>query len=79
LVAALTIALAFAGDLVRRYALGEGLPAIVLEYWMAAVAVSLVVGGLGGVNGRHALMAWKRVRRSKILAYAEDKRRSVGG
>jgi hypothetical protein len=60
LVAALTIALAFAGDLVRRDALGEGLPFIILEYWIGAVAVALVVGGLGGVNGRHALMAWKR-------------------
>jgi hypothetical protein len=79
LVAALTIALAFAGDLVRRYVLGEGLPLAVLEYWIAAVAVSLVVGGLGGINGRHALMAWNRSRRSKILAYAEDKRRRVGG
>jgi len=75
LVAALTVALAFAGDLVRRDALGEGLPVIIFGYWMAAVAVALVVGGLGGVNGRHVLLAWKRGRRTKILAYAEDKRR----
>jgi hypothetical protein len=80
LVAALTIALAFAGDLARRYALGEGLPVAVLEYWIAAVAVSLVVGGLGGVNGRHlTLSAWKRSRRSQINAYTEDQRRRVAG
>ena len=53
LVAGLTIALAFVGDLARRYALGEGLPVRVLESWIAAVAASLLVGGLGGVNGRH--------------------------
>jgi hypothetical protein len=80
MVAALTVALAFAGDLARRNALGEGLPRTVLEYWIAAVAVALVVGGLGGVSGRHpALRAWKRRSQSKILAYAEDRWRRVAG
>jgi hypothetical protein len=61
LVAAVTIGLAFVGDLGRRYLLGEGLQLRVLEYWVAAVAVALLVGGLGAAAGRYrAIRAWKR-------------------
>jgi len=61
LVAALTIALAFAGDMARRLTLGQGLQPRVLEYWVGAVAAALLAGGLGGVNGRRlALRAWTR-------------------
>ena len=60
-VAALTISLAFAGDMVRRLSLQEGLQLRVLEYWVGAVAASLLVGGLGGVCGRRlAQKAWVR-------------------
>jgi hypothetical protein len=80
-VAALTVVLAFAGDLVRRHRLGEGLPLTVLAYWIAAVVAALVVGGLGGVTGRHlALRAWKRRGRAKILAFTtEDEPGRVAG
>jgi hypothetical protein len=65
LVGALTIGLAFAGDLARRYALGEGLQTRVLEYWVAAVVAALVVGGLGGVSGRSlAVRSWRRRQRA---------------
>jgi hypothetical protein len=61
LVAALTISLAFAGDLARRAALGEGVQLRILEYWVGAMAASLLVGGLGGVSGRHlARKLWTR-------------------
>lgn len=60
-VAGLTIVLAFIGDLGRRHLLGEGLQARVLEYWIAAMVVSLVVGGLGAVAGRNrAIKVWER-------------------
>jgi hypothetical protein len=52
LVAGLTISLAFAGDMARRFALGEGVELRVLEYWVGAVVAALLVGGLGAVNGR---------------------------
>jgi hypothetical protein len=52
LVAGLTIALAFAGDMARRFALGEGVQPRVLEYWAGAAVAALLVGGLGAVNGR---------------------------
>jgi hypothetical protein len=61
LVAALTIFLAFAGDMARRLSLQEGLHLRVAEYWVGAVAASLLVGGLGGVCGRRlAQKAWVR-------------------
>jgi hypothetical protein len=52
LVAGLTITLAFAGDMTRRFSLGEGVQLRVLEYWVGAVVAALLVGGLGAVNGR---------------------------
>jgi MFS family permease len=65
LVGALTIGLAFAGDLARRYWLGEGLQSRVLEYWAAAAVAALVVGGLGGVSGRYlAVRSWRRRQRA---------------
>jgi hypothetical protein len=61
LVAGLTIALAFAGDMARRFALGEGVQVRVLEYWVGAVAAALLVGGLGAVNGHWlAVKVWAR-------------------
>jgi hypothetical protein len=64
-VGALTIGLAFAGDLARRYMLGEGLQHRVLEYWVAAVVAAVVVAGLGGLSGRYlSLRSWRRRRRA---------------
>jgi hypothetical protein len=63
-VAALTIALAFAGDMARRASLGQGLQPRVLEYWVGAVVASLLVGGLGGVNGRR--LAWREWARRQL-------------
>lgn len=61
LVAALTISLAFAGDLARRFALGEGVQLRILEYWVGAVFAAVLVGGLGGVSGSYlARKAWTR-------------------
>jgi hypothetical protein len=61
LVAGLTISLAFAGDMARRHALGEGVQLRVLEYWVGAVGAALLVGGLGAVNGRWlARKVWAR-------------------
>jgi MFS family permease len=65
LVGAMTIGLAFAGDLARRDMLHEGLQPRVLEYWVAAVVAALVVGGLGGVSGRYlAVRSWRRRQRA---------------
>ena len=61
LVGALTISLAFAGDLVRRHGLGEGLQHRVLEYWVGAIAAAPLVSALGGFSGRLlAVRAWAR-------------------
>ena len=61
LVAALALPLLFIADLIRRFILGKGLPLNVLGIWAAAVAVVLLVSGLGGINGRRrALLARKR-------------------
>ena len=53
LVAALTFVLLFIADLVRRFVLGQGMELTVLGYWAAAAVATLLVGGLGGVYGRH--------------------------
>jgi hypothetical protein len=61
LIGALTIGLAFAGDLGRRHLLGQGLQFAVVEYWIGAVAAGIVVGALGGATGRYgARRLWKR-------------------
>jgi hypothetical protein len=53
LIGALTIGLAFAGDLARRHHLGQQhLQFAVVEYWIGAVAVGVLVAGLGAVTGR---------------------------
>jgi hypothetical protein len=60
LIGAVTIGLAFAGDMGRRHLLGQGLQFAVVEYWIGAVAAGVVVGGLGGVTGRYgAHRLWK--------------------
>jgi hypothetical protein len=51
LLGGLTIVVVFGGDLIRRYALGQGMKLRVMEYWVGAVGSSLLVGGLGGVSG----------------------------
>jgi hypothetical protein len=61
LAAAVTLFLIFIADMIRRAVLGEAVTIPVLGIWCAWAAGALIVGGLGGLNGRHrTLQARKR-------------------
>jgi hypothetical protein len=66
LVGAITISLAFAGDLARRYALGEGLQHRVVEYWVGAIAAAILVGAFGGISGRRLSINIRTRRRMRL-------------
>jgi hypothetical protein len=61
IVAALTLALIFLADMVRRMILTQGLTWEVLAIWVACSLGGLVAAGLGGMNGRRgARLALRR-------------------
>jgi hypothetical protein len=62
LVASLTIVLVFIADMIRRLVLSEGMELTILGYWVAAAAAALLVGGLGGANGRRRTLRAKQRR-----------------
>lgn len=64
LVGALTILLAFVGDLARRYLLHEGLQLRVLEYWVGAIVAAILVAGLGGISGRRLAISIRKRRQA---------------
>ena len=61
-VASLTTALIFIADVVRRLVLHQRIDLEVLGLWVAAALAALLVGGLGGTNGRHRTFQakWRR-------------------
>ncbi|HEY1832660.1 MAG TPA: hypothetical protein VGG38_20655 [Acidimicrobiales bacterium] len=54
LVAALTLGMTFVADVIRRIILSEAPTFKVLAIWIASAAGALIMGGLGGINGRRA-------------------------
>jgi hypothetical protein len=61
-VALMTLALIFLADMIRRAVLTQGLTWEVVEIWAACSFGALVVGGLGGINGRRGARLSKRRR-----------------
>jgi hypothetical protein len=52
LVSGLTLVMIFMADMIRRVVLSQGLSWGVMLLWAGSAAGALLVGGLGGINGR---------------------------
>jgi hypothetical protein len=67
LVAALTLPVIFMADILRRVALHQGFSWEVFYIWVGCSIAAVLVGGLGGVNGRRGLrVARKRLQMERF-------------